>query len=103
MRKINRIYARLSAGVWTLTLVMEFGPWCTAAQEKKPDPKITGHERLQFEGLYKADPSIPTTTKAGVGEPRIHYMRTEIPAFSIPPYKGERYTALLPDTIDLAE
>ena len=93
----------LFSGTWTLALVMELGPLCIAAQEKKLDPKITGHERLQFEGLHKADPSISTTTKAGAGEPRIHYMRTEIPVFSIPPYKGKRYTALVPDTIDLAE
>ena len=31
MRKINRIYARLFAGAWTLSLVMELGPSCIVA------------------------------------------------------------------------
>ena len=55
------------AGAWTLALVMELGPSCIAAQEKKVDPKVTGHERLQFEGLHKADPGISTTTVRASG------------------------------------
>jgi hypothetical protein len=30
-------------------------------------------------------------------------MRAEIPAFEIPPYKGERYEDQVPDTLDIAE
>ncbi len=33
----------------------------------------------------------------------IGYMRAEIPEFDIPPYRGERYEALIPDTLDIQE
>jgi len=36
------------------------------------------------------------------GDP-IGYIRSEIPEFEIPPYTGERYEALVPDTLDLQE
>ena len=36
------------------------------------------------------------------GDP-IGYVRSEIPEFELPPYEGERYEALVPDTLDLAE
>ena len=34
------------------------------------------------------------------GEP-ILYIRGEIPRFDVPRYEGERYQALVPDTLDL--
>ena len=36
------------------------------------------------------------------GDP-IGYIRTEIPEFEVPAYKGERYDVLVPDTLDLQE
>jgi len=33
----------------------------------------------------------------------VQYVRTEIPRFSIPPYRGERYSDKVPDTLDLTE
>jgi len=36
------------------------------------------------------------------GDP-IGYICRDIPEFKVPPYKGERYEALVPDTLDLAE
>ena len=36
------------------------------------------------------------------GDP-IRYIRDEIPEFDLPPYEGERYEALVPDTLDLQE
>ncbi len=36
------------------------------------------------------------------GDP-IGYIRQQIPAFSVPAYRGERYLALAPDTLDLQE
>ncbi len=36
------------------------------------------------------------------GDP-IGYMRSEIPGFAMPPYTGERYEALVPDTLDIQE
>ena len=36
------------------------------------------------------------------GDP-IGYVRSEIPDFELPPYGGERYEALVPDTLDLQE
>jgi len=36
------------------------------------------------------------------GDP-IEYMRDEVPTFDLPPYDGERYEALVPDTLDLQE
>ncbi len=31
----------------------------------------------------------------------IGYIRKDIPSFSLPAYKGDRYTARIPDTLDL--
>ena len=36
------------------------------------------------------------------GDP-IGYVRPEIPDFEMPDYQGERYEAMVPDTLDLAE
>ncbi len=36
------------------------------------------------------------------GDP-IGYIRSEIPEFDVPPYAGERYEAMVPDTLDLQE
>ena len=36
------------------------------------------------------------------GDP-VGYIRPEIPEFDLPPYRGQRYEALVPDTLDLAE
>ena len=36
------------------------------------------------------------------GDP-IGYIRPQIPEFQLPPYKGERYEAVIPDTLDLQE
>ena len=33
----------------------------------------------------------------------IEYIRREIPSFDLPPYLGERYEALVPDTLDVQE
>ena len=33
----------------------------------------------------------------------IGYIREEIPDFDVPAYEGERYEALVPDTLDLQE
>ena len=33
----------------------------------------------------------------------IGYIRKDIPSFSLPAYKGDRYTARIPDTLDLQE
>ena len=34
---------------------------------------------------------------------KIQHIRDEIPAFEVPPYKGERYEDLVPDTLDIQE
>ena len=39
----------------------------------------------------------------GKGEGTIGYIRDEIPRFDVPAYEGERYEALVPDTLDLQE
>ena len=36
-------------------------------------------------------------------ESKIGYIRRQIPAFEIPPYRGQRYEAMVPDTLDLAQ
>ena len=36
------------------------------------------------------------------GDP-VGYARSEIPEFELPSYEGERYEALVPDTLDLQE
>ena len=36
------------------------------------------------------------------GDP-IGYIREEVPEFAVPAYEGERYEALVPDTLDLQE
>ena len=43
--------------------------------------------------------------RAGRSNPpgKIGYLRTEIPKFAIPPYKGERYEDTVPATYDIAE
>ena len=33
----------------------------------------------------------------------IGYIRESIPDFEVPPYEGERYEAMVPDTLDIAE
>ena len=33
----------------------------------------------------------------------IQYIREHIPSFDIPPYQGQRYEALVPDTLDIQE
>src|SRR5258706_10800325 len=99
--KMNTIYAGLFAGVCTLAFMMGSGPVRVTAKEKKPDPKLTGHEQLQFEGMFKADAGNTTTTQKST-QPRIKYMRERIPAFTIPAYKGQRYEQMVPDTLDLA-
>ena len=34
---------------------------------------------------------------------KIQYVREEVPAFEIPPYRGQRYEDRVPDTLDIAE
>ena len=36
------------------------------------------------------------------GQPPIKYFQTDVPAFDIPPYRGERYEDTIPDTLDIA-
>ena len=36
------------------------------------------------------------------GDP-VGYIRPDIPEFDLPPYQGQRYEAMVPDTLDLAE
>ena len=36
------------------------------------------------------------------GDP-IGYIRSDAPAFELPSYRGERYDALVPDTLDLQD
>ncbi len=57
----------------------------------KPLPK------LQAGSSPEAGP-IPLAQRGPIG-----YIRQNVPAFSTPVYKGERYQALVPDTLDLQE
>ena len=52
-----------------------------------------------------ANASSAATPEAGkpAGKYHVTYMREDIPSFKIPPYTGERYTVMAPDTLDLAE
>src|SRR5438874_9352222 len=46
----------------------------------------------------------PALSRGSVsGASPIRYIRDQIPAFEIPPYRGKRYEDLVPDTLDLAE
>ena len=36
------------------------------------------------------------------GQPPIKYFRDTVPAFTIPPYQGQRYGDEIPDTLDIA-
>ena len=41
--------------------------------------------------------------EAATGKTPIKYVRSEIPAFQIPPYKGKHYQARIPDTLELQD
>jgi hypothetical protein len=36
------------------------------------------------------------------GQPPIKYFQNKIPGFDVPPYRGERYEDMIPDTLDIA-
>ncbi len=46
-----------------------------------------------------------TAENTGPGYARLEYIRNreDIPSFDVPPYRGERYEALVPDTLDIQE
>ena len=59
------------------------------------------------DGMQSSDqrrPTLPNNTNEGWkrGDP-IGYIRKEIPDFDVPAYEGERYEAMVPDTLDLQE
>ena len=54
------------------------------------------------ETMIQTEREADQTTEWKPGDP-IGYIRSEIPAFAMPPYTGERYEALVPDTLDIQE
>ena len=48
-------------------------------------------------------PSVVQSAMAEETKLSVQYIRPEIPKFSIPPYRGERYADQVPDTLDLTE
>ena len=56
----------------------------------------------QDEGKSSGRASSPQGAGWKPGDP-IGYIRQEIPEFEAPAYQGQRYEALVPDTLDLQE
>jgi len=57
-------------------------------------------------GAMALSPNLTNPASQGdrpSGELRIQYIRQEIPAFEIPPYRGAHYEDRVPDTLDLTE
>jgi hypothetical protein len=54
------------------------------------------------ETMIQTEREADQTTEWKPGDP-IGSIRSEIPAFAMPPYTGERYEALVPDTLDIQE
>ena len=54
-------------------------------------------------GLKPSNVRREDVAAARQAEGAIGYIRTDIPAARVPPYRGERYTTFVPDTLDLQE
>ena len=65
--------------------------------------RLSRRHFLKVGALGAAGLSLSNTVNGREPSDPIGYIQTEIPEFAVPPFDGERYEALVPDTLDLAE